>query len=205
VPRCRVRCPRGSGRFGPDGRKARSHDPANKKTAPARGKPKAGTVEVDNARTQLDTNDTRSLRGVSGNARLSGQCYTFVTPPPFRRTECDGHHTALLRRNALTGLIFRVVVTNASRGSRRQAVGDAGISGVPRNVSGDFCLVPRCENKDAKLSICSLAPYQNEMLMPHCRHDFGGSSRSWALFEAMLFESRRLTIADPDSLEPHGA
>jgi hypothetical protein len=33
-------------------------------------------------------------------------------------------------------------------------------------------LVTQCEEKDAKLSICSLLPYQNEMLMPHCRHDF---------------------------------
>jgi hypothetical protein len=39
-----------------------------KKTAPARGKPKAGTAKVDNAQTQRDTNEMQSLRGVSGRA-----------------------------------------------------------------------------------------------------------------------------------------
>jgi hypothetical protein len=31
----------------------------DKKAAPARGKPKAGTAEVDDAQTQLETNDTQ--------------------------------------------------------------------------------------------------------------------------------------------------
>jgi hypothetical protein len=126
--------------------------PRAKKTAPARGKPKAGTAEVDNARTQLDTNDTQSLTrrvrqhaGVSGNAPLSGQCYTVVTPPPFRRSKCDAHHTALLRCNAVPRLILRVVVTNGAPGSKPEAVDDVGVSGVLLKVSHEFCLVSRCE------------------------------------------------------------
>jgi hypothetical protein len=39
----------------------------------------------------------------------------LMTPPPFRRTECDGHHTALLRRNGLSRLPFRVVATYDAR------------------------------------------------------------------------------------------
>jgi hypothetical protein len=134
-----------------------------------------------------------------------------VTPPPFRRSKCDGRHNALLRRNALTRLMFRVVVTNGSRGRKHEAVDDAGVSGVLRKVSHDFCLVPRCEKKDAKLSICSLAPYQNEMLMPHCRHDFSESCRSWAPFEVMLFELSRVDSRsliqirlNHMALDPHG-
>jgi hypothetical protein len=81
-------------------------------------------------------------RGVSGHLRLAGQCYTGVTPPLFCRTDCDGHHNALLRRNVLNRLMFRVVVMNDPQGSEREAVDGAGVSGLdsqsfPRFLFGD--------------------------------------------------------------------
>jgi hypothetical protein len=54
---------------------------------------------------------------------------------------------------------------------------DAGASSFVSHVS---CLVAqraKAPGKEAKLSICSLAHYQFEMLMPHCRHDFVESYR----------------------------
>jgi hypothetical protein len=133
-----------------------------------------------------------------------------VTPPPFRRGKCDGRHSALLRCNACTRLIIRLVVPNGLRELKHEPVDDVGFMRYLAKLS-DSCLVPRCENKDAKLSICSLVPYQNEMLMPHCRHDFSESCPSWAPFEVTLFELSRV---DSRSLirihlinmavEPHG-
>jgi hypothetical protein len=59
---------------------------ADKKAAPTWGKPGAGAAEVNNAQTQLKTNashhfaiTTSLLRGVSGAACLSRQCYIVVT------------------------------------------------------------------------------------------------------------------------------
>ena len=37
---------------------------------------------------------------------VSGQCYTAVTPPPFRRSKCDGRHNALPRCNASARAMF---------------------------------------------------------------------------------------------------
>jgi hypothetical protein len=86
----------------------------------------------------------------------------------------------------------RVVATNDSQGSNHEAVDDVGVSCLVSQSFSRSLLVTQREEKDAELSICSFAPYQNEMLMPHCRHDFIESCRSWALFEVMLFELTRL-------------
>src|SRR5258708_39145487 len=89
----------------------------------------------------------------------------------------------LLRCNPLTQLMFPGVGRIIRRDRDAKLWTTLVFCALFRGVSHDHCLLTQCEKKDAKLSICSLVPYQNEMLMPHCRHDFVESCRSWALLD----------------------
>ncbi|HEY2226372.1 MAG TPA: hypothetical protein VGI22_01285 [Xanthobacteraceae bacterium] len=158
---------------------------ADKKAAPTWGKPGAGAAEVNNAQTQLKTNashhfaiTTSLLRGVSGAACLSRQCYIVVTSRhPHGSDRADATLSNALSRPMVPGY------HQLRRGGRSNQL-----------FFACFCRRPfRCPcglrreriAKQRRLSpnrqlVHSFAPYQFEMLPPQCRHDFNESSRWFA-------------------------
>jgi hypothetical protein len=100
-----------------------------------------------------------------------------VTPPPFRRSKCDAGHNAI----AATRRIYLIALPNRGRdGSKapvHKAVDDAVFMGCFASLSRILFADSSAKHKADELSICSLAAYQNEMLMPHCRHEFAGGCR----------------------------
>jgi hypothetical protein len=84
-----------------------------------RSRQRSNATHTSNAQGQY------AVRGVSGHAALSGQCYTAVTPPRFRRGKCDARHSAVavLRRIYLIALPNRG--PDSPRGPRHKAVDDA--------------------------------------------------------------------------------
>jgi hypothetical protein len=120
-------------------------------------------------------------RGVSGPARLSGQCYTVVTP-------CAG----------VAGVI---AVTHREHTRPRRIKHGVATPACGKRLfhtlfSMFFRFVPHCEGFAAQASNCQFVhsrPYQIEMLLPHCRHDFLESCHARAPFESSkLSPSSRL-------------
>ena len=114
-------------------------------------------------------------RGVSGPARLSGECYTVVTP-------CAGVAGVI----AVTSRA-RIATTWPRRTKRGRR--NAGRRKRPFHTlfSMFFRFVPHCEGFDEQASNCQFVhsrPYQIEMLLPHCRHDFFEGCYARALFES---------------------